>query len=254
MKNKEELEMAKKYAPRIFFDTREPFLPEFVGYTVVKNNNIKSPSFQRQLIAEENSFIIEYAIYWDWDIGHHYDLEHLWVKVNSKGEVTAFEGSAHGLYINLWPSPPKLETLVKALKNKDANHRYCSAAEASNLPEIYKSGEGLICYSQPGKHAFAPTGDWYRKQKQFVIKECTERSGHSALIGGVYGEQILNKYCDYQDLARKYLKEASFTPTLEFNNLVDLNKDVELIPWNKLYQLIPERIDYWMHRLKILYK
>ncbi|SIR30987.1 hypothetical protein [Halanaerobium kushneri] len=251
MKNNKEPEIARRYAPRIFFDENEPFLPLYVGYTVVRGEEIDSPSFSRKLTPPKNGMTIEYAIYWDWDIGHHYDLEHLWVHVNQKGEVISFEGSAHGLYINLWPSPPELEALIKALKNKNRKNKYCPAEKEFNFPRIYKSGEGLLCYSQPGKHAFAPSADWYRQQQEFVTAECNQRAGQAATIGGVYGDSLLNKYRDCEELARDYLKRSAFNPTLNFNQLIDLKTDVELMSWKKLYKLIPERINYWMQRLKI---
>ena len=68
--------LAACYAPVLRFDAREPFLPLAAGYTIFRHTGT-SPSFQRgrqiELVPEGQppaSFAIEYAIWWDWDIGH----------------------------------------------------------------------------------------------------------------------------------------------------------------------------------------
>ena len=243
------LDIVKKYAPRVYFDNNEPFLPLVVGYTIA-DKAMSSPSFDRSLNPPENGFLIEYAIYWDWDIGHHYDLEHLWVYVNKSGEVEAFEASAHGLYINLWPFPPTLAEMENRLRNKRKDNRYCAAkGDNDNFSHIYSSGSGLIAYSQPGKHGFAPSPDWFEKASEYVISECTERAGSGGLLGGIYGDKLHDGNEDRDLLAREYLKRHAFIPSLIFEQIINLEIDIPLIPWGRLYNLIPERVEQWMRAL-----
>lgn len=126
--------LAARYAPIIRFDAHEPFLPLAAGYTIFRRSG-RSPSFRQGCEIDLTpqgqppaSLAIEYAIWWDWDIGHLYELEHAWIFVDEKGEVTRGEASWHGRY-------------------HDMRHDGQLALE----------GDHLVLYSEPGKHAFAPS-------------------------------------------------------------------------------------------------
>ena len=86
--------LAYEWAPRIRFDAKEPFLPLAVGHTVIQEPQ-KSPSSKFQL-DPGNGTLIEYAIWWDWDIEHLYELEHVWVYLDADGQLAKVEASAHG--------------------------------------------------------------------------------------------------------------------------------------------------------------
>ena len=95
--------LAARYAPRIRFDAYEPFLPLAAGYTVFESDGT-SPSFSQGKSIELSppgeppaSLAIEYAIWWDWDIGHLYELEHVWVSVDAAGSVVRGEASWHSI-------------------------------------------------------------------------------------------------------------------------------------------------------------
>ncbi len=88
--------LARRYAPVIYFDADEPFLPTCAGYTIVRAPE-PSPSFPRYITLEPPSALaIEYALWWDWDIQHLYELEHAWVFVDGSGTIIAVESSQHG--------------------------------------------------------------------------------------------------------------------------------------------------------------
>ena len=59
-----------------------------------------SPSFDRFIHFDTSRIrmVIEYAIYWDYDIQHVYDLEHVWIYVDHEGEIASCEASFHGRY------------------------------------------------------------------------------------------------------------------------------------------------------------
>ncbi|NIV28694.1 MAG: hypothetical protein GWN58_03990, partial [Anaerolineae bacterium] len=82
-----------------------------------------------------------------------YELEHAWVYVGEEGQVIRGEASWHGRY-------------------HDMRHDGQLALE----------GDHLVLYSEPGKHAFAPTPEWFQERRRR-----SKRSPTSALagIGGV---------------------------------------------------------------------
>ena len=137
----EDRALAARYAPILRFDAHEPFFPLAVGYTIFRHNR-PSPSFRQGHpidLAPDGEppahLAIEYAIWWDWDIGHLYELEHVWVYVDASGRVVRGEASWHGGL-------------------HDMRHE----------GKLALNGAHLIVYSEPGKHAFAPTPDWFRER------------------------------------------------------------------------------------------
>ena len=132
IRSEEEDRLALRHAPRIRFDNREPFLPSIVGYTVFYQDDT-SPSFPRQItLTPGTAQVIEYAIWWDWDIQHLYELEHIWVYLDADEKVIGSEASWHGGF----------QTMT----------------DENGMPPL--ENERVTLFSEPGKHAFAPTPQW----------------------------------------------------------------------------------------------
>ena len=73
--------LAEMYALIIHCDVQETIPLAAAGYTVFREES-RSDSFPKRTVKpEENGLVIEYALYWDFDIQHMYDLEHIWVWV-----------------------------------------------------------------------------------------------------------------------------------------------------------------------------
>jgi len=135
----EERALAARYAPIIRFDQREPFLPLAAGYTLFRAD-AASPSFPRvvALGAADRppaALAIEYAIWWDWDIQHLYELEHVWVYLDAAGRLVHAEASWHGGF--------------QAMRHNGS---------------IPCDGEHVLICSEPGKHAFAPHPAWFAER------------------------------------------------------------------------------------------
>jgi hypothetical protein len=123
---REELALAARYAPLIHLDRLDPFLPSFAGYTIFRRDG-QSASFPRRVTPRPQpprlgerearelatylpdgrlpevpdiaaAFVVEYAIWWDWDIQHLYELEHAWSYVGADGRLLYAEASWHGGY------------------------------------------------------------------------------------------------------------------------------------------------------------
>ncbi|MBW7460502.1 hypothetical protein K0U00_41210, partial [Paenibacillus sepulcri] len=147
-------EWISKYAPYIYFDNNEPFFPVRVGVTVLEEAG-PSPSTRRIFEFEDPQvkYLIEYAIYWDYDIQHLYELEHVWIYVGHDGEVVDCDASFHGRHF------------------KGLLH------DRSNLVD----GTHVKLYSQPGKHAFLPQPDMFYLLPELMT--CTyETAGRRGLL------------------------------------------------------------------------
>lgn len=206
-------ELVKKYLPYIYFDENEPFFPVRVGYSLFRTPGQNSKSFRRKIEFDANitEYVIEYAIYWDFDIQHLYELEHVWVYVGKEGQIIDAEASFHGRY---------LKALLRDRSNiEDDTH--------------------IRLYSQPGKHAFLPKPEYF-----YLIPDlasCTyELAGNAGLIVTDIFKGIYQTNEDINNKVKKYLQKFKFRPSMRFKKYV-MEEDI-LVPWEELFAEIPRRI------------
>lgn len=216
-----DLALARQYAPLIRFDAREPFLPSVVGYSICRED-VPSPSFPREIqLADNIAFAIEYAIWWDWDIQHLYELEHVWVYVDGAGDIAAAEASWHGRYHQM----------------RD---------EAGRLP--LEEGR-LTLYSEPGKHAFAPTPAWLLQRKAKTLASCGVRAGAMGLhVTPLFEGVILDDTPLNNRLVHTWLERQQFEPCFTFNTTFDLRSAI-FVRCAQLLDWIPQRVSAWLVHL-----
>ncbi|MCK0470221.1 hypothetical protein [Halalkalibacter sp. APA_J-10(15)] len=216
------LQHALKYAPHLYFDKKEPFFPCMIGVTEIRKGEV-SPSFRRSFIFDDERLdhIIEYAIYFDFDIQHLYELEHVWVYVSKEEDVLDCEASFHGRYFKgLFPDRRNLvnNTHVKL-------------------------------YSQPGKHAFFPDEQFFH----FIpdVMTCTdEGAGQDGLTVPFFykHEQVFQQNVNTNQLIKQYMKRFRFTPSLKFEYF-EL-KDVLFRSWTEVFEEIPRRMNSRLEEMK----
>lgn len=217
--------LAAKYAPIIHFDEREPFYPVRIGVTILEKPDIAvaseqmaSPSFNRVLDCQDErlQFVIEYAIYWDYDIEHLYDLEHIWVYVAKDGSVLDCEASFHGDY---------LKGMFKTRDNIEATH--------------------VNLYSQPGKHAFSPDPKLFELIPNY--DSCTyETAGSAGLIVTKAFKGLYETSDEIDQLVEAYLQKYKFRASGIYQPYA-LPDDL-FVSWEELRNEVPDRI----HRELIL--
>jgi hypothetical protein len=204
-------ELVIRYAPHICFDRNEPFFPIRVGWTVFRENGA-SPSFKRKIVFRDASvaLVIEYAIYWDFDIEHLYELEHIWVFVDTKGDVRDCEGSFHGDY---------LRALLK---------------DRSNVED----GTHVRVYSQPGKHAFLPAAAFFDLLPyEHLYAPAWEGAGSGGLLVPDFLEGRLHADDAVNARVRSYMARFRFVPSLVFERH-DMPEGI-FLPWAELREQIP---------------
>ncbi len=233
-----------KYAPRISVDDNEPFAITGIGCTVFSEAG-KSPSFhgsvdRRRTIdpASRNAeFAIEYAYSFDYDIQHLYELEHIWVYVDSKGKVCGAEGSFHGKFLNLWTKHfPILDNAGKGLDtDSESTH--------------------IHVYAQPGKHAFMAAPELFELIPD-LIEACGPLAGEAGfdlpqMFEGTV--RINGNAADPQDpelnqAVKTYIKNHfAFVPSMTFHQ-VELDSSLYRT-WDSLAEEIPRRLEAELHRI-----
>lgn len=213
--------LAARSAPVLYFDAREPFLPLAAGYTIFQQDS-PSDSFDRviELRPEDRppaATAIEYAIWWDWDIHHLYELEHVWVYLDRDGTPVRVEGSWHG---KLYEHPLQLKE------------------------------ERPVLLSEPGKHAFAPHPSWFEKrQREFRRPETQAVSAHaSVLVNHLFAGKIRQRVFD-RVLVRAFLNRHAFTPAWQFTRRFTFPAR-SLVPWRTLAAWIPRRVNAILEHLE----
>jgi hypothetical protein len=183
-------------------------------------------------VPDSAAFTVEYAYYFDYDIEHMYDLEHIWVTVGKNGDALSAEASFHGKYLVL---------LVPGLHGA-----------------VPPSGNHVHAFCQPGKHAFLPAGDLFRIVPRWD-RCCLEEAGGPVLIGNPFsaahsptGRALFTPDAGDDARSRRYLREnLAFRPTLRFRETA-LKPEIYL-PWRELFALIPGWISAECARLRGLY-
>jgi hypothetical protein len=217
-----DLDIAARYAPWILFDQAEPFFPALVGYTIFRSEG-QSPSFLRRIERgwrPEWSMVIEYAIWWDWDIGHLYELEHVWSYVDPAGKLVWVEASSHGAYASM-------------LK------------EDRTIPH---EGRHPVVVSQPGKHAFSPVSHWFEMFRDMVCAAANDRAGSGGVLVKPEYERQVPKNPDMDTKVKTWLQQKAFQPTFQFTKLFKVTRQ-NLVPWPVLDVWIPERVNWWLSQL-----
>jgi glycerophosphoryl diester phosphodiesterase len=220
--NPEDFALALRHAPRIRFDAREPFLPLVVGYTVFRENGT-SPSFPREIVLPASAArAVEYAVWWDWDIQHLYELEHIWVYLDGNEQIVAADASWHGGY-----------------------HAMLDGSGTVPLED-----GRVTLFSEPGKHAFAPVVDWLIERRPTTVAGCGSHSGKMGVLvtplfeGIIHDRRPLNS-----NVVHAHLERQAFVPAYEFSQRFDLASAV-FVPWGNLFQWIPARVSWWADYLR----
>jgi hypothetical protein len=204
-------ETALRLAPQLYLDRLEPFRPIRVGVTFYEHS-APSTSFDRDIRVQSDNvrFVIEYAIYWDYDIQHIYDLEHIWIYVGHQGEVVTAEASFHGRY------------LIGLLRDR------------SNLTD-----DGRVrLFAQPGKHALSPLEEFFRLLPN-VESCCMEEAGDGGVLEPDLFKGQFKSGVDIDWHAEARLREFGFKPTFEYFPY-EWEPDA-FVTWDELREEIPVR-------------
>ena len=211
-------ESALCFLPNLYMDEREPFPLAGVGYSVLKKNS-QSPSFDRSInLPEGIAFCIEYALYFDYDIQHLYDLEHIFVYVDKKGQIQNVEASFHGFILN---------SLINA------------------LPILHNTHPCLYC--QPGKHALMPDPSYFNLLPD-LFSACTENAGKDGFLNAWTLNGAFKSSRQIDETVQKHIKEKySFLPSMRFS-LVTTNETL-LMPYEQLQKVMIFRLANELRKL-----
>ena len=214
----DDFQLAAAYAPILRFDRAEPFLPSRVGFNVFRapadsevdyRRKVDSPSPLR--LDAPGVVAVEYGIWWDWDIQHLYELEAAWVYLDGQGAVLRVEASWHGQF---------------------------HAMRVGGQPPL-QDGRPVL-YAQPGKHAFAPSPEWFTPHEHYT-EPCLRRPGVMGLHITPLFQGLIEKQPGDDERVLRHLQTLAFTPTFLFDQEFLITRE-HLCPWPELKAWIPGRV------------
>ncbi|WP_196257786.1 HAD family hydrolase [Pelagibacterium limicola] len=211
--------LARTYMPILQLDENEPYPPLAMGYSVFRAPG-QSPSSKFQ-ISPRGAMTIEYAVWYDWDIQHLFDLEHVWVHVDGDGQVIGVEASCHGNRVEM--------------------------IAGDGLPQM--AGTRPMLISEPGKHAHWASADILRDHPGAEVGAmCGELAGRDGVhLGNRFAESgaFTATPADHR-LARLKNRRDAFVPSFEFSPAAD---DIALVSWPELAAWIPARVRHLLATL-----
>lgn len=206
-------ELFLRYLPRIYKDRLDPFPVRYMGCTLFREpaRSESYPKWQVDPAAEGAELILEYAVYYDYDIQHLYDLEHIWVAVGRDGEVADCWSSFHGMRLR-----------------------------AAGLRSFRLEGSHPVLYSQPGKHAMLPDPELFGLHSQYRTC-CRETAGGGLLIPGFLAGKLTTDP-EQDEAVRDYIRSRfSFDPSGEY--VEDPIGPEQLLTWPQLLETIPSLVE-----------
>lgn len=216
----EERGVALAHQPYIQKDRKEPFPIRRMGYTVFRKRG-ESPSFPKLTLDPEElgaAYIVEYAVYYDYDIQHLYDLEHVWAAVDEEGRVIGCWSSFHGMRLR-----------------------------ADRLPAFRLEGTHPVLYAQPGKHALLPDPALFWLHEQFP-ESCGPKAGGGLLIPPMLEGALETDEAQDRMIERHIRRRYAFSPALEYEP--ETVAPEQIIPWPQLLEEIPRMVREELKRIR----
>lgn len=211
--------LARRHAPILLCDANEPFRPETIGISRLSPGE-RSPSCRHVPPAPAGTaHVIEYAIWWDGDIQHLYELEHVWVAVDAQGTALGVSASAHGGILDM--------------------------AEAH-----WHEGR-VVLYCEPGKHAHSPDAARITARREALDRACLSGEDlRGIMINEMFGDMLafLSPYDQF--LGRTYLQSLCFAPAYEFSLRFDLAQ-CRFVSWSELVNHVPVFIRAQLEELRM---
>ncbi|MHA1341078.1 MAG: hypothetical protein ACTSRZ_14005 [Promethearchaeota archaeon] len=160
--------------------------------------------------------VIEYAIYYDSDIVHVYDLEHIWVYLDRDNQLIGLKGTRHGVIVTQYGSPNEIK---------------------------YHKGHPII-YVTPGKHSNIINPS--QLNQRTLNLACYKKAG----TGGIYNVQFFNKEIwkkikpydpGKEYIAEVYRRKFAFKPSFKMTKFM-IPKRSMMTSWYSLMNEIPDLI------------
>lgn len=212
-------ELAGRHIPVLYMDRLEPFELLYIGYTVFEQAGTSASAKRQVDPAFHNAAVcVEYAFYYDYDIQHLYDLEHVWIYLDEEEKVCSCESSFHGMFLN------------------------------AMLPgtDILRGENRVHLYVQPGKHAFMPDPALFHLFIDFW-SSCAHKAGKDGILTPDVVPGMPQHSKEDDEKMEHFIRDHfAFVPSEEYEKC---EISAQLMAWEELCRIIPGRVRAQMAKL-----
>lgn len=209
-----------RYLPFLYQDENETVPLRKIGFHLCTQAGPSAsvPGMTLSPADRDTRFLIEFSLYWDYDIQHMYDLEQIWVFVGGDGSLRGLWNSFHGFVL-----------------------------DAFGLPAMVHRRDGRpMLYIQPGKHAPLADPALFGLHKDFRAS-LREQAGGGLLIPPFLAD-VLRTTPELDDRIRRHIRKSlTFEPSGRYVP-VPVTPDM-LCPTGELLALIPSFVDESIRKL-----
>lgn len=181
-------------------------------------------TFRHGWTRNRAALVIEYAIYYDSDIQHIYDLEHVWIYLDHHYQIIGVKASRHGMFVTQYET-------VKEIKTKNGHP---------------------ILYIDPGKHAHHVTPKTMRKK---ILYACNTQQLSAQGMYPVHfftpaiWQQFKDVYPGKAKIIQYYKENFAHPPSFHFKKYLIPERPL-LVGWKALENEIPQRVYQFLKRIK----
>lgn len=202
-------EYVKNFYKKLYFD--RPFRFSKIFYNRFMNVSMQINNGWKLSYATR---VLEYAVFYESDIGHIYDLEHVWVYLDGKNQIIGIKATRHGMISVQYPTP--------------ASIRY------------YKGHP--IMFVSPGKHSYYTNPS--QMQKKYLSHACNRPCTSILDIHFFFRpewDMIKKHYPGKNTIKIAYQNHYCFEPSFRFTKYMIPHSGYGSIftPWSDLEKEIP---------------
>lgn len=214
------LEYFKNFYKKLYFD--RPFRFYKIIYNPFMNVTM---SINDKWKLSHAAKVLEYAVFYESDIGHIYDLEHVWVYLDKFNDIMGIKATRHGMISVQYPTPES----IKYYKNHP------------------------ILFVSPGKHSYYTNPS--QMQKKYLSHACNQPCTSILDIHFFLRPEwdlIKKNYPGRQKIKSAYQKRYCFEPSFRFTKYIIPNHGSNSIfrSWSDLEKEVPMLLINFLNKLK----
>lgn len=180
------------------------------------------PTTRHGFSVKRAAMILEYGFYYDADIQHIYELEHVWVYLDEHAKIMSVKATQHGKITTIYETP-------KSIK--------------------YHNNHPLL-YASPGKHALYKSPN---KMNRRILSSVNQKGADRVLDVHFFDEKMWKKIVPYYPGKGKirlyFLENFTNLPTFRYKRFL-IPKRPQLIPWDILEALVPDRVIAFLQKIQ----
>jgi hypothetical protein len=170
--------------------------------------------------------ILEYAVLYDADIQHIYDLEHVWVYLDQKNEPISIKATRHGTIVTQYETPDKIR---------------------------YQKGHPVL-FASPGKHAYYTSPNQLSRN---ILSNVNQSGADRVYPIQWFDEEMWRKILPYYpgnvQIKLYFLENLTYKPSFRYRKYMIPNRKL-MTSWDNLKAEVPVFLIKFLKKIQDYFK